>query len=165
MSGRTLRIVVVAWLLANLGCGDAQTTSSVKALKTSDPEKPRQPEKPGEPEKTPPRPEPVPTSEFDQALARAKLEGKLVFVEFSAVWCGPCQQMKRDTFTNSQVQARLAGYVTLFVDSDRDPLLTRRFRVGGIPAYFLLRPDLTLAKSGSGYLGAREFLQWLDGVA
>src|SRR5260370_41809306 len=106
MSGLTPRIVVVSCLLANLGCGDAPTTSSVKALKTSDPEKPRQPEKPGEPEKTPPRPEPVPTSELDQALARAKLESKLGFVEVAAGRCGPCQQMKLETITNSQVQSR-----------------------------------------------------------
>jgi thiol:disulfide interchange protein len=163
MNGLIRGTAMLAVLLFGAGCGDAPTTSPVKRAKTPDREKLREEEKPREPEKDP-APPPTKLHPFEQALARAKAEGKLLFVEFSAAWCGPCQQMKRDTFANSQVQARLAGYVTLFVDSDRDPGLCQQFGVRGIPAYFLVRPDRTVARSGAGYRGPGEFLRWLDGA-
>jgi thiol:disulfide interchange protein len=153
------------------GCGDTPTTP-VKRETPGALEKPTEPEKPGGSDKpdptqpakatsvTPPRS----ATEFEQALARAKAEGKMVFVEFSAVWCGPCQQMKRDTFTHPQVRARLAEYVPLFVDTDQEPALARRFGVRGIPAYYVMRPDRVLVLAGSGYVGPSEFMRWLDGA-
>jgi thiol:disulfide interchange protein len=146
------RLLVLSCLLAVGGCGDVADSKRAR------------PGKPGEPAKpTPPgQSEQRPVSDFEQALARANAEGKQVFVEFSAVWCGPCQQMKRSTFADARVHGRLAGYVMLFVDSDRDPALSQQFNVRGIPAYFVLRPDRTMLKAGAGYRGPDEFLRWLD---
>jgi thiol-disulfide isomerase/thioredoxin len=167
-------ILFVSVSLALPGCGDTPTTPPSRTEKPHESEKPPPPEKPSPQPEQPPapvRPETppagsrtTPVNEFEHVMARAKAENRLVFVEFSAVWCPPCQQMRRTTFADPRVQSRLAEYLTLFVDCDRDPGLVQHFGVRGIPAYFVLRPDRLIMRSETGYRGPPEFLRWLDGA-
>jgi thiol:disulfide interchange protein len=165
MTRAVLPDVVVLCLLAVAGCDDTPRSSAAKQKTATEPVEPAAPGAPDNatPERGGSPPVQPPADALELALARAKAEGKPVFVEFSAVWCGPCQQMKRDTFAHTQVRARLAAYVTLFVDSDEERVLTRRFGVRGIPAYFVVRADRAIVQSGTGYRGPGEFLRWLDG--
>lgn len=56
-----------------------------------------------------------------------------VVLDFSAQWCGPCQQM-------SPLVARLEreGYPIRKVDVDKEPALARQFKVSSIPAFVLI---------------------------
>ncbi|NNE28747.1 MAG: thioredoxin fold domain-containing protein [Saprospiraceae bacterium] len=40
---------------------------------------------------------------FEEALAMAKEEGKVIFVDTYTTWCGPCKRMSRNVFTDSEV--------------------------------------------------------------
>jgi thiol:disulfide interchange protein len=144
------RLLVLSCLLVIAGCDDVSSSKRAR------------PGKSREPDKTTGQLETRPVRDFAEAVTRAKAEGRQIFVEFSATWCGPCQQMKRDTFSDPRVHRRLAGYVMLFVDTDRDPALSQQFNVRGIPAYFVVRPAGTILKAGTGYKGPDEFLRWLE---
>jgi thiol-disulfide isomerase/thioredoxin len=37
---------------------------------------------------------------WSEALAKAKTEDRLIFVDAFASWCGPCKRMAAETFTN-----------------------------------------------------------------
>ncbi len=67
------------------------------------------------------------------SAAALNAAGDNVLLDFSATWCGPCQQM-------SPIVSRLKrqGYPIRKVDVDREPALARKYGIGSIPAFVLV---------------------------
>lgn len=59
------------------------------------------------------------TSSLEEIKAVAKKDGKMIMVDLSATWCGPCKMMKKNIFTIPTV-ARFfnKNFVSLFVECD-----------------------------------------------
>ncbi len=104
-------------------------------------------------------------AELDARLASA---GRTVMLDFYADWCVSCKEMERFTFSDAQVQARLANMTLLQVDVTRnsadDQALLKRFRLFG-------PPGIIFFNSGGkeinglrviGYQDALRFAQTLD---
>lgn len=76
-------------------------------------------------------------AELDAAILAAKETGKPVLLDFYADWCVSCKEMERFTFTDAQVQARLAGMVKVQADvtanNAEHQALLKRFRLFGPP--------------------------------
>jgi thiol:disulfide interchange protein len=94
-------------------------------------------------------------------------QGKPIFVDFTADWCPPCQELKRTVFSRQDVADTLAGnFQPLKVDltnpGEPENALARRFEVEAIPTLFLLRADGTVIKKHTGIMEPDEFLAWLN---
>ena len=112
--------------------------------------------------------EPVETIPWRKTLAEAKREAaashKPVLAYFTATWCGPCQQLKRQTWTDAKVQAALAErFVPVKIDVDEHRDLAQEFEVTGIPRLQVIQPDGTLGASRVGFIAPDELLGWLQG--
>lgn len=56
---------------------------------------------------------------IDSALAQAKAERKLVFLDFVADWCSPCKQVEQEVFTDPQVAEYInQNFVSFKVHTD-----------------------------------------------
>ncbi len=57
---------------------------------------------------------------YNEALAHAKQENKLVLLYFSASWCAPCRYMDKHFFTDEYVEKKIrVNYIFLKLDIDK----------------------------------------------
>jgi thioredoxin-like negative regulator of GroEL len=74
-------------------------------------------------------------AEVDAAFARARSEGKPVFVYWGAKWCPPCNQLQATLFNRQDFIERSRAFVPVYVDGDKPGAqkLGSRFAVRGYP--------------------------------
>jgi thiol:disulfide interchange protein len=102
------------------------------------------------------------TSSLPNAQKSAAKTKKIVMVDFSAIWCGPCQMMLKGTYTDNRVITRAKKFVPVLVDIDKQPDLAKKYSIDAIPvALFLDSHGKVLARS-LGYLDAAGFLKLMD---
>ncbi len=79
---------------------------------------------------------------YAEALQKCQRENKLLFLDFTAVWCGPCHQMEREVLNDVDVSALLdEKFVVLKLDIDEPENYyynDRYIKANGIPDYTIL---------------------------
>ncbi len=87
--------------------------------------------------------------EFEQALAQAKREDKLVLADMSAIWCPSCRRLDQKVFSDASVQATLKEHFIfsrIEYESDDGDAFMQRYDVHGFPTVLILNPDGSLRK-------------------
>jgi len=68
--------------------------------------------------------------DWNEILAQAKNENKIVFVDAYTTWCGPCKMMSRDVFPNPRVGAFYnTNFVNAKIDMERQKLIWSEAKV------------------------------------
>ena len=100
---------------------------------------------------------------FDEALAKAKQENKLVFVDFYATWCGPCKQMVEKVFTDEEVGKYMnEKFVCMQIDVEKEGWQKEtagNFNVTVLPTLIFFKADASVV---SRLAGAREKADFLN---
>lgn len=85
---------------------------------------------------------------------------KLVLVDFSAEWCGPCKMMAPIL---KQVKDSLQEKVTIIkVDIDKNPDTARAFQIQGVPTLIIFRKGVVRWRQ-SGVVPAVQLQQVIQG--
>lgn len=98
-----------------------------------------------------------------QVLQEAIASGGPVIVDFYADWCLPCKELDEKTFSQSQVQAQLAGFRRLKVDltqvSPETEELRKAYGVAGVPTVLFFYQGREVEELRlTGFEGPQEFL-------
>jgi thiol:disulfide interchange protein len=101
------------------------------------------------------------SEDFAAAKEQAAREGRPMFVDFSATWCPPCNQMARDVLPVRRVADALKGFITVHVDVDKDKDLAASFRVEVLPTFIVLSPQGREVYRFEGYRSADDLLREL----
>ena len=82
------------------------------------------------------------TDDFDGALARARAEGKPLFVDASAPWCHSCESMKSYVFPDGVLSSVAGRYVWLEVDTEKpvNRAFVEQFPVEALPTLLVIDP-------------------------
>lgn len=98
---------------------------------------------------------------WQEALAQAEAENKLLFVDAYAVWCGPCKWMDANVFTDREVgdyyNANFINY-KLNMETPNGREFNSEYSVSAYPSLFFLNGDGTVAYKIRGSKPAAEFL-------
>lgn len=103
---------------------------------------------------------------LSDALAKAKSENKPVIAVFSAVWCGPCQAMKKEVYPSKEVAAFHDKFVWAYLDADEaanGPAM-EKYGVSGIPHIQFISKDGKSIDKQVGSTSPSEFADTLKGV-
>jgi len=99
---------------------------------------------------------------FEEALAKAAAEDKLIFMDAYTTWCGPCKWMSKNTFTDGAVADYFnENFINIKMDMERGegPQLARKFRIRGYPTLLFLDAEGAIAHQKLGALAAEPFLE------
>jgi len=89
------------------------------------------------------------TNQYEQALARARAENKLVLVNFTGYACTNCHWMRANMFPRPEIRPLLGDFVLLELFTDgtdaastaNQDMESRKFGTVAIPYYAILSPD------------------------
>ncbi|MEN3040037.1 MAG: thioredoxin family protein [Bacteroidia bacterium] len=98
---------------------------------------------------------------WEALLKEAQKQGKPIFVDFYAVWCGPCKMLERYTFSNPEVGAYVEkNYIAYRIDAERGEgsSLADRYRIRAYPTIVFLDPQGNEIGRQVGYVDAPGFL-------
>lgn len=98
---------------------------------------------------------------FAQALAKAKAEGKPLFVDFYAVWCGPCKKMEKQIFTQPEVGEYFnKHFVAVQLDAEKPENVdvAKTYKVEAFPTLGIFDGEGKALSINVGYMNAQELL-------
>jgi hypothetical protein len=99
---------------------------------------------------------------YAEAVSEAKKENKNIFIFFSADWCGYCTKMKSQTMNDDTVKDSLKKYVYLYVNTDSDGEIVKKFKVNRLPSFVVVDKDEKQLKKHSGFMESVSFNKWLN---
>jgi thioredoxin 1 len=98
---------------------------------------------------------------WDEVKAKAKAEGKLIFVDAYAVWCGPCKWMDANVFSNSSVgEYYNITFVNYKFDMEKGegPAFARQYKVTAYPTLLFIDGDGKVVDEVKGSRSATDFI-------
>lgn len=98
---------------------------------------------------------------FEEILAKAKAEKKLVFLDAFAVWCGPCKLMEKNVFTLPAVSSFYnKNFINARIDMEKGEGIgiASKYGVRSYPSFLFLNGDGEVVKRSFGYMPEENFL-------
>jgi thiol:disulfide interchange protein len=97
-----------------------------------------------------------------EALQLAKQEGKPIFLDISASWCGPCKMLKARTFPNQEVgRFYNSNFINVAVDGEKGEgiELARKYGIKGYPTLLFIDTNGSLIAQTAGFRNPKQFIE------
>ena len=99
-------------------------------------------------------------NKWEQAVEKATLENKLIFVDFYADWCGPCRYLEKEVFPQEEVGAYFnENYISVRVDAEKEEqALVKKMNIQAYPTLVFYSPGQEIIYRQEGALSAEELV-------
>jgi len=102
---------------------------------------------------------------FDEALAKAKAENKLVFMDCYTAWCGPCKYMAEQVFPQEKAGKFFnPKFICVKFDMEKGEgvKLARRYGINAYPTFLIIRPDGSMQDKTVGSDDLESFIRRIE---
>jgi thioredoxin-related protein len=99
--------------------------------------------------------------DLELSIEAAKSNGKLIFIDVTADWCGWCTYMKTTTFLDETVSNYFNSFfINLQVEYESElfEYISKQHEISGLPAFLILNGDGELVGKYEGYQNAEELV-------
>jgi thioredoxin 1 len=99
---------------------------------------------------------------WNEALEQAKKENKLIFLDVYATWCGPCRQLKANTFSNSEVGSLYnENFINVALNGEigDGKRIASLYKVKGYPSLLFIDGDGNVISRAVGYHNPSQFIK------
>lgn len=100
--------------------------------------------------------------EWQEALAQAKSQDKLIFVDAYATWCGPCKRMAAEVFPNEKVGAFYnRNFISLKIDMEapENEEFRSKYPVAAFPTLYYINAEGEVVQNVRGAQAVDQFIR------
>lgn len=105
---------------------------------------------------------------WEEMMARAKQENKVLFVDFYTSWCGPCKTMEKEVFFQKKIGDYYnQNFICCQIDGEKGegPVLTKKYKITAYPTFLYLNGEGQVVYRFSGARNSKEFLEEAERVS
>lgn len=99
---------------------------------------------------------------LQKAIKQAQATGKLIFIDVHTSWCGPCKEMAKTTFTDSEVgNVFNQRFINLKIDAEQDedgPMVSKAYSVVAYPTLLFINGEGKMVKKLVGKQSKEKLL-------
>lgn len=102
------------------------------------------------------------TGSWNEMLAKAKAENKLIFVDVYTQWCGPCKNVAKNVFPQQKLgDVYNAQFINFQIDAEspEGKEFVKQYPVPGYPTFFYINGDGVVINKAVGGKDVDGFLQ------
>jgi len=102
-------------------------------------------------------------ADWGKALAEAKKQNKLIFLDAYASWCGPCKLLKKNTFPDKEAGEYFnTNFISVAIDMEKGdgPALSEKFSVNAYPTLIITDANGKIITFTQGYIKPKQLIDF-----
>jgi thioredoxin 1 len=100
---------------------------------------------------------------WNKAIAEAKKQKKMIFIDAYTTWCGPCRMLKQNTFTDKAAADFFnKNFINIALDMERGDGLAfaQKYQIRAYPTLLIMDAEEKSVSISEGYINPSQLIEF-----